>query len=150
MPPFDRAEYADRLRRVRERMSDQGLDVLIVSDPANMAYLTGYDGWSFYTPQGVAVGLDVDPVLFTRLMDANGARVTTYLDDDAILGFPDHYVQARDKHPLDWVAGELPKRGLGRGTDRGRERRLLLHAAGLPRARGGPGRRDAGRLRTSS
>ena len=86
-------------------MSDQGLDVLIVSDPANMAYLTGYDGWSFYTPQGVALGLDVDPVLFTRLMDANGARVTTYLDDDAILGFPDHYVQARDKHPLDWVAG---------------------------------------------
>ena len=116
MPPFDRAEYADRLRRVRARMSDQGLDALIVSDPANMAYLTGYDGWSFYTPQGVAVGLDVDPVLFTRLMDANGARVTTYLDDDAILGFPDHYVQARDKHPLDWVAGELQKRGLGRGT----------------------------------
>ncbi len=110
MPPFDRAEYADRLRRVRERMASQGLDVLIVSDPANMAYLTGYDGWSFYTPQGVAVGLDVDPVLFTRRMDANGARVTTYLDDDAILGFPDHYVQARDKHPLDWVAAELAER----------------------------------------
>jgi ectoine hydrolase len=116
MPPFDRAEYADRLRRVRERMSDQGLDVLIVSDPANMAYLTGYDGWSFYTPQGVALSLDVDPVLFTRLMDANGARVTTYLDDDAILGFPDYYVQSRDRHPLDWVAAELQKRGLGRGT----------------------------------
>ena len=115
MPPFDRAEYADRLRRVRERMASQGLDVLIVSDPANMAYLTGYDGWSFYTPQGV-VGLDVDPVLFTRRMDANGARVTTYLDDDAILGFPDHFVQARDRHPLDWVAAELTERGLGRGT----------------------------------
>jgi len=116
MPPFDRAEYADRVRRTRERMASQGLDVLIVSDPANMAYLTGYDGWSFYTPQGVALGLDADPVLFTRLMDANGARVTTYLDDEAILGFPDHYVQARDKHPLDWVAKELASRGLGSGT----------------------------------
>jgi len=116
MPPFDRAEYADRVRRTRERMASQGLDVLIVSDPANMAYLTGYDGWSFYTPQGVALGLDADPVLFTRLMDANGARVTTCLDDDTILGFPDHYVQARDKHPLDWVAKELASRGLGSGT----------------------------------
>src|SRR6478736_3129518 len=105
MPPFDRAEYADRVRRTRERMASQGLDVLIVSDPANMAYLTGYDGWSFYTPQGVALGLDVDPVLFTRLMDANGARVTTYLDDDAILGFPDYFTP-RAYHALEAGLGD--------------------------------------------
>ena len=88
---FAREEYDERLRRVRARMAEQGLDCLIAPDPANMHYLTGYDGWSFYTPQGVAVSRG-DVVLFTRQMDAAGARITTRLGDEQILGFPDDYV----------------------------------------------------------
>ena len=38
---FERSEYEDRLRRVRERMAEQGLGSLISTDPANMHYLTG-------------------------------------------------------------------------------------------------------------
>jgi ectoine hydrolase len=91
-------------------MTRQGIDTLLVSDPANMHYLTGYDGWSFYTPQGVVVTAG-DVLLFTRLMDAAGARITTWLADEQILGFPDDYVQQRDRHPLEWVADELTRRG---------------------------------------
>ncbi len=104
-------EYAERLRRVRERMAAQGIDTLFVSDPANMHYLTGYDGWSFYTPQGVVVPAGGDVLLFTRRMDAAGARMTTSLGDEQILGFPDDYVQQPDRHPLEWVARELTRRG---------------------------------------
>ena len=107
-----RAEHEDRLRRVRERMAARGIDTLLISDPANMHYLTGYDGWSFYTPQGVVVGADGDVLLFTRHMDAAGARMTTSLGDGQILGFPDSYVQQRDRHPLQWVAAELVRRGV--------------------------------------
>jgi Xaa-Pro aminopeptidase len=32
-------------------MEAKGVDLLIVSDPSNMAWLTGYDGWSFYVHQ---------------------------------------------------------------------------------------------------
>ena len=32
-----------------------GIDLLIVTDPSNMAWLTGYDGWSFYVHQAVLV-----------------------------------------------------------------------------------------------
>jgi ectoine hydrolase len=103
-------EHAARLRRVRERMAGRGLDTLIVSDPANMHYLTGYDGWSFYTPQGLVVPAESDLLLFTREMDAAGARMTTSLADEQILGFPDDYVQQPDRHPLQWVAGELARR----------------------------------------
>jgi ectoine hydrolase len=106
------AEREARLRRVRERMAARGIDTLLVSDPANMHYLTGYDGWSFYTPQGVLVPAAGDVLLFTREMDAPGARMTTSLADDQILGFPDDYVQQRDRHPLDWVAAELSRRGV--------------------------------------
>ena len=34
-------------------MDDRGLELLVVSDPSNMAWLTGYDGWSFYVHQCV-------------------------------------------------------------------------------------------------
>ena len=116
MPPlFPAAEYDDRLRRTRERMADAGLDAVVVTDPANMNYLTGYDGWSFYTPQGVLVALEGHVVLFTREMDANGARLTTSLPDDDILGFPEELVQRPDRHPMEWVAERLRERGLARG-----------------------------------
>ena len=96
-------------------MAGEGLDCLVVPDPANMNYLTGYDGWSFYTPQCVVVPADGDILLATRQMDANGARLTTFLDDGAILGFPDDYVQQRDRHPMDWIAEQLRSRGLLQG-----------------------------------
>ena len=50
-PPFSRSEYADRLNRVRTAMQMQEMDVLVISDPANINWLTGYDAWSFYTPR---------------------------------------------------------------------------------------------------
>src|SRR3546814_3238929 len=56
--PFGDAEFADRLARTRRRMADSGLEALILCDPANMNYLTGYDGWSFYVHQAVVVAQD--------------------------------------------------------------------------------------------
>ncbi|HWE14070.1 MAG TPA: M24 family metallopeptidase [Solirubrobacteraceae bacterium] len=113
--PFTRGEYDARLRSVRERMEAQGLAALVVTDPANMHYLTGYDGWSFYTPQCVVVPADAEPLIFTRGMDAAGARLTTILDPSRIFGYPDDYVQRRDTHPMDWIAAELDRQGLNGG-----------------------------------
>jgi ectoine hydrolase len=47
MAAFPDDEYAQRLKRTRVRMAEAGVDVLLVTDPANMNYLTGYDAWSF-------------------------------------------------------------------------------------------------------
>jgi ectoine hydrolase len=113
---FDSPEYQARLDRTRDRMQAGGIDTLIVTDPANMHYLTGYDGWSFYTPQGVVVPYEGDPLLFTRAMDTGGARLTTWLEEAQILGFPEDYVQQRDRHPMQWVASELLERHLADGV----------------------------------
>ena len=64
MALFADSEYLERLRKTKARMSDAGIDVLISSDPANMNYLTGYDGWSFYVPQCVVVSLEADTPLW--------------------------------------------------------------------------------------
>ena len=85
MALFQAEEYLERNRNTKERMTNAGIDVLLVSDPANMNYLTGYDGWSFYVHQGVIVSLDAKyPLWFGREQDSNGARLTSWLPDDCV------------------------------------------------------------------
>ncbi|WP_417408175.1 ectoine hydrolase DoeA [Hoeflea sp.] len=110
---FSRDEYSQRVAKTRTAMAAAGVDVIIVSDPSNMAWLTGYDGWSFYVHQCVVVGPDGDPVWFGRGQDANGARRTAYLSDSDIIGYADHYVQSTERHPMDYLSVKLEERGWG-------------------------------------
>ena len=111
---FDREEYATRLTRVRAAMERAGLDLLAVSDPSNMAWLTGYDGWSFYVHQAVLVPMEGEPLWYGRGMDAKGALRTCWMGADAIFGYPDDYVQSTERHPMDLLADRIAARGWGR------------------------------------
>ena len=104
---FTREEYAQRLLKTRQAMEGRGIDTLVVSDPSNMAWLTGYDGWSFYVHQAVIVTLDDDPHWWGRAQDVNGARLTAYMDTDHLHGYDDDYVQAIDRHPMEHLAALL-------------------------------------------
>ncbi|PDQ23046.1 ectoine hydrolase DoeA [Mesorhizobium sanjuanii] len=107
---FSRREYSERLTKTRRAMEAKGIDLLIVSDPSNMHWLTGYDGWSFYVHQAVIVPPDGEPVWYGRGQDANGARRTSYLSDDNIVPYADHYVQSTERHPMDYLAQILGER----------------------------------------
>ncbi|PKP61191.1 ectoine hydrolase DoeA [Candidatus Atribacteria bacterium HGW-Atribacteria-1] len=108
---FDINEYKGRIRKTKKRMETEGIDVLFISQPANMNYLTGYDGWSFYVHQGVIVSLDKEgPIWVGRAMDANGAKITTFLKDEDIRGYADDYVQSKAKHPMQFVADIIKKK----------------------------------------
>ncbi len=109
---FSAAEYQNRLSRARKKMADAGLDALIISDPSNMNWLTGYDGWSFYVHQAVVLPLEGDPVWWGRGMDAAGALRTVWMPSDYVVGYADHYVQNPDAHPMDMLAELLRERGL--------------------------------------
>ncbi len=114
MALFTNQEYLERIAKTKTRMQAAGIDVLIISDPANMNYLTGYDGWSFYVPQMVIVAEDLEqPLWIGRLMDANGARHTTFLAEENMIGYPDDYVQSTVKHPMNFAADEIKRRGWG-------------------------------------
>ncbi len=105
---FTIQEYSTRIQNVKNKMTEEGLDILIISDPSNMNYLTGYDGWSFYVPQGVIVAIDKDePIWFGRKQDSNGARITTFLKDENILGYPEKLIQSPPSHPYDYVANYI-------------------------------------------
>lgn len=108
---FTRAEYAERLAKTRRAMDTSGVDLVIVTDPSNMHWLTGYDGWSFYVHQCVLVPGSGEPVWFGRGQDANGAKRTAYLAHDNIVGYPDHYVQSTERHPMDLLSTLIEERG---------------------------------------
>jgi len=112
-PPFSREEYADRLSRVRAEMDRKGLDGLVVGDPANVNWLTGYDAWSFYTPQIMVVGLDCDPTWIGREMDAGAAKFTTYLPEEQVIPYPEVLVQQRDVHPAEFMGDWMKSHGFG-------------------------------------
>lgn len=114
MTLFARSEYLERLNRTKDRMEKAGLEVLIVTDPANMNYLTGYDAISYYVEQAVVVSLDDDePIWFSRRMDTACARFTTWLSLENLVGYPEDLVQSRLKHPMQYLAAVLKERGLG-------------------------------------
>jgi len=113
---FDRTEFADRVNGTRRVMQDKGIDLLIVTDPSNMAWLTGYDGWSFYVHQCVLLPVDGDPVWYGRGIDANGAKRTTWLNHDDIIAYPDHYVQSTERHPMDFLSDFIAGRGWDKGS----------------------------------
>jgi len=108
---FELTEYAERVAKTRASMDRAGIETLIVTDPSNMNWLTGYDGWSFYVHQAVIVGRDGEPIWWGRPMDAVGAGLTTYLSPDSILSYSDDYVQNPQKHPYETLAAALRERG---------------------------------------
>lgn len=108
---FTSTEYNTRIRKTRAAMQTRHIDVLIVSDPSNMAWLTGYDGWSFYVHQCVLLGLDGEPVWFGREQDSNGAIRTCFMQQDNLIGYPDFYVQSAEQHPMDYLSGYIEDRG---------------------------------------
>ncbi|WP_425428703.1 ectoine hydrolase DoeA [Caballeronia novacaledonica] len=115
--PFERSEYDARIAKARRAMEKAGIDLMIVTDPTNMAWLTGYDGWSFYVHQCVLLAMEGEPVWYGRGQDANGAKRTVFMSHDNIVSYPDHYVQSSVRHPMDFLSTEVIA---ARGWDRKR------------------------------
>ncbi|WP_339761665.1 M24 family metallopeptidase [uncultured Sulfitobacter sp.] len=113
--PFTAIEYSRRLELVRSEMATRGLDALFVTDPSNQAWLTGYDGWSFYVHQGVIVLPDADPIWWGRNQDTNGALRTVWMTPDSVRGYADGFVQSTERHPMQDLAVHLAAVGVEAG-----------------------------------
>jgi ectoine hydrolase len=114
--PFERPEYLARIANVKRRMEAVSIDVLLVSDPCNMNYLTGYDATSYYVHQMAALALDVEePLWIGRQMDVACARFTTFLQAENLSGYPESYIGVPDRHAMEFVALELKERGWDQG-----------------------------------
>ncbi|MER9567352.1 Xaa-Pro peptidase family protein [Mesorhizobium sp. M0571] len=90
--------------------------MLLVAEPSNINYLTGYDCWTMVQPQALLVPYSGDVVFFAREVDLPGVTLTTHLRSEQVFGYPEDYVEKADRHPFDWIAGVMRERGLMSGT----------------------------------
>jgi len=67
--PFTPAEYETRLAAVRRILADRGVDLLLLSSPENIYYLTGLDHWGYFAPHILILPIEHEPVLVTRAME---------------------------------------------------------------------------------
>ena len=110
--PFSPAEYERRIALTRLAMEAAGLDALFITDPSNQAWLTGYDGWSFYVHQGVLLRMEGEPIWWGRFMDSIGAQRTCWMSEESIFGYADSYVQSTVRHPMQDLAERMRTLGL--------------------------------------
>lgn len=111
---FSRSEYERRVEATKRRMATHGFDLIVAQDPANMNWLTGFDGWSFYVPQAVLVHVEeTQPIWFGRAQDANCARLTTDLPGENVVPFSEAKVQHAVDHPFDELADLIKRSGWG-------------------------------------
>ena len=82
--PFPLAEFATRLVRTREAMDAAGLDALLLTDPADIFYLTGYHTFEVSVHTALVVTAD-RLVLQVPSIETGPAVVTAQVDE--ILGY---------------------------------------------------------------
>lgn len=68
-PYFTRAELDARLAAVRQNMAERGLDLLLLSTPENIFYLTGLDHWGYFAPHILVIPIEGELALVTRAME---------------------------------------------------------------------------------
>ena len=68
-PHFSAAEYQQRLSAVRRAMSEREIDLLLLSAPENIFYLTGLDHWGYFAPHLLVVPAEGEMTLITRAME---------------------------------------------------------------------------------
>src|SRR5215467_7468275 len=140
-PYFERSEYDRRLSAVRRAMAEHGLDLLLLSAPENIFYLTGLDHWGYFAPHLLMVPAEGEMTLVTRAMEkvtvANqvaNARFEGHGDDETVAdGFARALAHMRGTPSR--VGIEAWSAGLPHGLARALESRLpaaqWTDAAGL-------------------
>ncbi|MDZ5696793.1 Xaa-Pro peptidase family protein [Chelativorans sp. M5D2P16] len=67
--PFTDEELGNRLETVRAAMAERRLDMVLLSTPENIFYLTGLDHWGYFAPHLLVVPPEGEMVLITRQME---------------------------------------------------------------------------------
>ena len=78
---FSLEEYRERLDALRRRMERAGADVLLVTSPENLCYLSGYQTPGYYWYQTLIVPLEREPVFVVRINEASNVEPLSWVED---------------------------------------------------------------------
>jgi Xaa-Pro aminopeptidase len=96
-------------------MERREVEVLVVTTPANITYLSGYTSKSGYVPQGLVVSIrDEEPTFITRRMDGPAAIHQMFIDRNQVIGYPEALIADPDLDGYDVIIDFILDKGLGR------------------------------------
>ena len=104
---FSKAEYQERLARARAAMDAQGLDALVVMNPASVFYLSGYQTFAVDGGACLVVPQEAEPALAMDPPEFGGAMLGVWFED--LHGYPP------DIERPAYAAKLLAERGAARG-----------------------------------
>lgn len=83
---FPVSEYEGRLRQVRAAIAARGLDLLLVTSPENVYYITGFNTWGYFAYQAALVDLEHPPLLVVRQHEKRNVEATSWVTECATYG----------------------------------------------------------------
>jgi len=105
---FPLEEYKMRLRRAQEEMKKHGLPLLLLHQPENILYLSGfYTSTGFFSYHALAVPSEGDPVLIVRDMEVPAAEALSWVRTFTV------YSDAADPVPVWLDAARRAVEGMG-------------------------------------
>ncbi len=117
---FTRDEFERRLGKTRAKMTEAGLDGLLLFRQESMYYLTGFDSLGYAYFQTMFVGADGTITLVTRAPDVEQARQTSIVEDVRV------WIDRADANPAQDIREMLESHAMG-----GKRIGVEYHAYGL-------------------
>ena len=78
---FEREELLGRQARARQALAAAGLDLLVVTGPENIFWLTGQQTPGYYTFQALFFPADGEPFFLIRQLESLNCRANSYIED---------------------------------------------------------------------
>ncbi|MES0885245.1 M24 family metallopeptidase [Roseibium sp. SCP14] len=78
---FPKDELDARVKRARAVLAERGIDIMIVTGPENIFYLTGQQTPGYYTYQALLLPVDGEPVFIVRQLEMMNLIANSYVSD---------------------------------------------------------------------
>ena len=100
---FPKAEYDGRVARARRLLEAAGIDVMIVTGPENIFYLTGQQTPGYYTFQALVLPVDGEPAFVVRQLEYFNFIANTFISSAQVYGDGDQ--------PVNFLVNVIKQRG---------------------------------------
>ena len=79
---FPVEEFETRIRKIRKVMEDRNIDLMLITSPENIYYVSGFDSIGYYQHQILFLPLaDGQPLLFVQAVEETLVRTTSWMDN---------------------------------------------------------------------
>lgn len=78
---FSQAEFEARQEAARRILAERGIELMIITGPENIFYLTGQQTPGYYTYQALLLPVDGDPVFLVRQLEYNNLVANSHIGD---------------------------------------------------------------------